>query len=468
MEAFNVPAPSINVIAAHTTIAMDFDTVQDLNAPTTTSSKRTGILCVLGSIALAMSYSTATKLTTGVVLGFCSHQAARLTSLVQSIPDVSQVPMMLPLLFINILSETRAHRILGRKQAIVRLEVDLGVHWGVQADLRPQDMSLETATRQLTVCGSEVPWDVHSIEAQLEMVTLVSEVQDSINDQSAPYSKHSSAMVAFRARSRRIRQTLSGLMHWARYNQQRIQVQLQTIYSFTSQRDNELSYRTAIASQKIAEATQRDGVLMKQLAAQSKALALRTWRDGVDMRAMAVITLITLPGTFTATLFSTSFFNFEPATSGEHVSSWIWLYFVVTAAFTALCLFGWYYSSQSMARAAQKTPVGGDSHEDEKMEDSDSRVDEMQTEDTKITSPDVRPPPDRLAIDQNTNLSLKSVAAATTDLMKPFSNSGFPQPAFGSINTALARAHWDASDLWGAQSHGEPKKACAMCAQHLE
>lgn len=317
MEAFNVPAPSINVIAAHTTIAMDFDTVQDLNAPTTTSSKRTGILCVLGSIALAMSYNTATKLTTGVVLGFCSHQAAGLTSLVQSIPEVSQVPMMLPLLFINILSETRAHRTLGRKQAIVRLEVDLGVHWSVQADLRPQDMSLETATRQLTVYGSEVPWDVHSIEAQLEMVTLVSELQDSINDQSAPYSKHSSAMVAFRARSRRIRQTLSGLMHWARYNQQRIQVQLQTvgrspstprtskltqtqIYSFTSQRDNELSYRTAIASQKIAEATQRDGVLMKQLAAQFKALALRTWRDGVDMRAMAVITLITLPGTFTA------------------------------------------------------------------------------------------------------------------------------------------------------------------------
>lgn len=72
------------------------------------------------------------------------------------------------------------------------------------------------------------------------------------------------------------------------------------IYSFVSQRDNELSYKTAVASQKIAEATQRDGVLMKQIAAQSKALALRTWRDGVDMRAMAIVTLITLPGTFTA------------------------------------------------------------------------------------------------------------------------------------------------------------------------
>lgn len=229
MEAFNIPSPSINIIAAHTTIAMDFDTVQDLHAPATANSKRNGVICVLGSIALAMSYNTATKLTTGVVLGLCSHQASRLISLAQSIPEVSQVPMMLALLFIHILSETRAHRVLGRKQAIVRLEVDLGVHWSVQADMRPQDMRLEAATRQLTVYGSEVPWDVHAIEAQLEMVALVSEVQESITNHNSPYEKHSSAMVAFRARSRRIRQTLSGLMHWARYNQQRIQVQLQTV-----------------------------------------------------------------------------------------------------------------------------------------------------------------------------------------------------------------------------------------------
>ena len=228
MEAFSIPSPSINIIAAHTTIAMDFDTVQDLHAPATANSQRNGVICVLGSIALAMSYNTATKLTTGVVLGLCSHQASRLISLVQSIPEVSQIPMMLPLLFVHILSETRAHRVLGRKQAIVRLEVDLGVHWSVQADMRPRDMSLEAATRQLTVYGSEVPWDVHAIEAQLEMVTLVSEVQEVII-QNTPYANHTPEIVAFRARSRRIRQTLSGLLHWARYNQQRIQVQLQTV-----------------------------------------------------------------------------------------------------------------------------------------------------------------------------------------------------------------------------------------------
>lgn len=229
MEALKVPSPFINIMAAHATVAMDFDAVQSSQLPTTASSKRTGIIFVLGPIALATSYNIATKMTTGVVLGLCNHQTSRLISLVQSIAEVSQVPTMLPLILVNVLSETRAHRVLGRKQAINRLEVDLGVHWSVQADLRPKDRSLEVATRQLTVYGSEVAWDVHAIEAQLEMVTLVAEVQDSINEQDTSVDDKSPAMVAFQARSRRARQTLSGLMHWTQYNQQRIQIQLQTV-----------------------------------------------------------------------------------------------------------------------------------------------------------------------------------------------------------------------------------------------
>lgn len=293
-------------------------------------------------------------------------------------------------------------------------------------------------------------------------------------------------------------------MHWTQYNQQRIQIQLQTvgrtlittwsprtnhiqIYNLTSQRDNDLSYRTAVASQRIAEATQRDGVLMKQLAAQSTALAQRTWRDGVDMRAMAVITLITLPGTFTAvsrprfrpakyrespdnhkTLFSTSFFNFEPASSGEHVSPWIWLYFVVTAAFTALCLFGWYYSSQTMAQAAQKVSIDGEIHEDEKMQESDSRIHSAQeagTKDTEISSlPDPGLPPESPSIDPIAKPNPEPVATTTVDS----SNSSLTQPPPDSMRSPIARTHWDASDVWGTQSYGRSNKACAMCAQHIE
>lgn len=197
LEAFNIPLPFINVMAGHTTIAKDFDAIQERHSLTMIDSKRIIIVCVLGPIALALSYSIATNSATGVVLGLCNHQASRLTSLIESTSDLSQVPMMLPLMLVNVLSETRAHRVLGRKQAINRLEVDLGVHWSVQADLRPKDMTLETATRQLTVYGSGVAWDVHAIKAQLEMVALAAEVQASINEQDTTPADRSSAMLAF-------------------------------------------------------------------------------------------------------------------------------------------------------------------------------------------------------------------------------------------------------------------------------
>jgi hypothetical protein len=179
--------PFVNLMAAHTTIAMDFDTIHDLEPLTVADYKRNGIICILGPIALAASYNPATKLTTGVVLGLCRHQADNLAASLRSLPDMVQVAMLLPTLLINVFSETRAHRVLGRKQAINRTEVELGVHWGVQADLRPRDMSLEKATRQLTVYGSEVAWDVHAIGAQLEMLTLIEEVQDSINSLNGGY-----------------------------------------------------------------------------------------------------------------------------------------------------------------------------------------------------------------------------------------------------------------------------------------
>lgn len=65
-----------------------------------------------------------------------------------------------------------------------------------------------------------------------------------------------------------------------------------------------MSYATAVASQRIAEASQRDSALMKRIAEDSREVALRAWRDGVDMRIMAAVTLLALPGTFTAVRYN--------------------------------------------------------------------------------------------------------------------------------------------------------------------
>jgi hypothetical protein len=59
------------------------------------------------------------------------------------------------------------------------------------------------------------------------------------------------------------------------------------------------------------------------------------------MQVIAAVTLGFRPGTFIATLFSTSFWNFGPANKDSVVSKWIWLYAVVTVVLTLAVLVAW-------------------------------------------------------------------------------------------------------------------------------
>jgi hypothetical protein len=59
------------------------------------------------------------------------------------------------------------------------------------------------------------------------------------------------------------------------------------------------------------------------------------------MRLITAITLIFLPGTFVATFFSTSFWDFSPDNNGTKISAWVWLYFLITISLTMLVLGVW-------------------------------------------------------------------------------------------------------------------------------
>ena len=59
------------------------------------------------------------------------------------------------------------------------------------------------------------------------------------------------------------------------------------------------------------------------------------------MRLITAITLIFLPGTFVATFFSTTFWDFSPDNNGAKVTYWVYLYFVVTIGLTLLVLLVW-------------------------------------------------------------------------------------------------------------------------------
>lgn len=70
------------------------------------------------------------------------------------------------------------------------------------------------------------------------------------------------------------------------------------------------------------------------------------------MRIIAAVTLIFLPGTFVATVFSTGMFdwgngdptpnpNADEGGGGKTVSRYIWVYFMLTGILTFLVLVGW-------------------------------------------------------------------------------------------------------------------------------
>ncbi|KAM7201063.1 hypothetical protein V8F20_005072 [Naviculisporaceae sp. PSN 640] len=80
-------------------------------------------------------------------------------------------------------------------------------------------------------------------------------------------------------------------------------------------------------------------------------IALEMRRDSRHMRSIAVVTMVFLPGTFFASIFSMTFFNWSPDgssegpnnTSDEVVSPWLWIYVLFTAIATAATVASWYY-----------------------------------------------------------------------------------------------------------------------------
>ncbi|KAF2120362.1 hypothetical protein BDV96DRAFT_567110 [Lophiotrema nucula] len=98
---------------------------------------------------------------------------------------------------------------------------------------------------------------------------------------------------------------------------------------------------------KIRECTMRvDGMAMATQWALGEInvdIALATNRDSRHMRSIALVTMIFLPGTFFASMFSMTFFNWSNEPGSPMVSTYLWIYVLITVVFTALTIGLWYY-----------------------------------------------------------------------------------------------------------------------------
>ncbi|KAH0558359.1 hypothetical protein GP486_004982 [Trichoglossum hirsutum] len=94
---------------------------------------------------------------------------------------------------------------------------------------------------------------------------------------------------------------------------------------------------------------QRDNKVNISVARDSRWIASVSRRDSSAMKTIAVLTLIFLPGTVIASIFSSNMFDFRSA-DGPVVSSKFWVYWAVTLPLTVgvlLVWIVWYYWSSA-------------------------------------------------------------------------------------------------------------------------
>ena len=128
-----------------------------------------------------------------------------------------------------------------------------------------------------------------------------------------------------RETARHIEFSSTGVQGFASTLKERVSSQIQVLYSISAQTDNRLSARIAVSS----------------------------GRDSTAMKTLAFITALFLPGTYIATLFSMSMFEWQaspsdaPSTSSSSsspsvsISNKFWIYWATTIPLTVAVVVGW-------------------------------------------------------------------------------------------------------------------------------
>ncbi|KJK77484.1 hypothetical protein H634G_07223 [Metarhizium anisopliae BRIP 53293] len=111
---------------------------------------------------------------------------------------------------------------------------------------------------------------------------------------------------------------LKGLENYIHTTLERLKVQREALYNIMSQREARLNLEIAGEQRRIAHASKRDSTAMKTI---------------------SLMGTLFLPGTYLASVFSMTFFNFQE--SAHPVSMDLWIYFAVTIPITAAIVAIW-------------------------------------------------------------------------------------------------------------------------------
>ncbi|KAL2693844.1 hypothetical protein Neosp_000410 [[Neocosmospora] mangrovei] len=285
---------------------------------------------------MLLSYSFKTGITTGFIKGTPSSEVEKtLVHLQASAAEVGH-PMLLPIIILSYdLSPENDNKQRTARHWLRRLENAVSLRNEVEEQEQYfQDglIDVDGLNRDLVECHGNVMWKrpqaymalAKEMEKAMENFRYLWNTTAS-EDMCEPERKHRKELDKLHrsmvARLDFYKVKLTGLENYIHTTLERLKVQREALYNIMSQREARLNLEIAGEQRRIAHASKRDSTAMKTL---------------------SLMGALFLPGTYLASVFSMTFFDFGKG-ADPVVSIQLWVYFAITVPVTALIVGCWMY-----------------------------------------------------------------------------------------------------------------------------
>ncbi|OAA48309.1 Mg2+ transporter protein, CorA-like/Zinc transport protein ZntB [Beauveria brongniartii RCEF 3172] len=304
---------------------------------------------------MMLSHSFATGVTTGFVKGTPSSDIVAALRHLRACAAQAGHPLLLPTIILahdlapaNDQKQRDARDWLRRLEHAVSMrdEIEVGEQYFQNGQLEVDGLN-----RDLVECHSNVLWKrpqaYMALTGEMEKAMGLFKDMHEATAASKNRGRESEEEAAARDKERRelhrlhrsmlarmdfYKVKLTGLENYIHTTLQRLKVQREALYNIMSQREARLNLEIAGEQRRIAHASKRDSTAMKTI---------------------SLLGTLFLPGTFLASVFSMTFFNFQ-SSAGPVISDKLWVYFLLTIPITAAIVGIWiWYDKRKEAQYAQ-------------------------------------------------------------------------------------------------------------------
>ncbi|KAF2443081.1 hypothetical protein P171DRAFT_522732 [Karstenula rhodostoma CBS 690.94] len=253
---------------------------------------------------LMITHDRNSNTTYAVCFGIASEHANKLIARLEESQAYAFSPLHVAFLLSDIALQDLEQFSTNTYYDFVSVREAMGTNlYSLSEDRLARAPDLSDMPRRLTALANALASNCSSLNG----VSDIADAMESYWKDSPPDPNHDTADIdMFADQLSLMRQIIKSALRRNEYVKESVQAQVQMVYALRAQQDNEMSHQY-----------------------------------GADMRVISIVTLIFLPGTFVATFFSTSFWDFGPSNEGPMVSKWVWLYWLVTIVLTMCVVSIW-------------------------------------------------------------------------------------------------------------------------------